>query len=124
MADDPTDPAPPAPNPDHVKKSELEAHKREWEAHVKNLKDEMAALHAGDVAEREKLKTELQEAKDYIEELKKAEAKRDEVKDSKSTMVLPPNDIPPQQPSQATATPGSTTGEGQARRPSIFKRAW
>lgn len=125
MADDEeeakeTPKAPAAPNPDHVTKAELEAHKKEWERHKQELKDELAELHASDKAEREELRQQLDEATQYIKELKEAEARRDEVKGSKSTIVVPPTDIPPQQP-QPTTPP---TSGPEARKRGIFSRVW
>jgi len=116
MADDNT---PPEHVPSGISKAELEAHKREWEAHVRSLKDDMSALHAEDTAEREKLKLELAEATEYIKQLKEAESKRDEVKSSKSTLVLPPDDIPAQQPNVSPQT-----AQTPAKKQGILKSWW
>jgi dsDNA-specific endonuclease/ATPase MutS2 len=71
-------------------------------AHAQKLRDEMAELHGSDKKEREELKAQLDEVLAHIKEQKAAAAKEDEVKDSSSTMVVPPNDIPAQQPNVGT----------------------
>ena len=84
--------------PPDVTKADLEAQKKVWEQHRKEIKDEIAELHAGDKAEREELKLRLEHAEEVIDKYQKAEEEREKIKDSSHTMVLPPKDIPPQQP--------------------------
>lgn len=79
------------PPPQHLTLADLEAHKRE-------IMDELSRVHREDTDEREKLKAELAEAREWIEERKKADAERDKVKSSQHTLVLPPSDIPAAQP--------------------------
>lgn len=87
------------------------------EAHAKQLRDELAALHADDKAEREELRVKLDGVMAHIEEQKKAAASEDEVKGSKTTLVVPPGDIPPAQPNVGT-TPAPEKKEHW------LKRAW
>jgi septal ring factor EnvC (AmiA/AmiB activator) len=70
---------------------------------MRTLRDELSELHAGDKKEREELKAELAELREYKEQQEKNLAEKDKVKDSESTIVLPPTDIPPQQPNVGTA---------------------
>lgn len=98
-----------------VTKADLERLQREWEGHARGIKDDLEKLHAGDVAEREELKRQLKEANDYIEQLKKAESERDKVKESSSTMVMPPSDIPPAQPNVAPQGPPATSSQERPR---------
>src|ERR1017187_7545205 len=94
---------------DHVTKKELERHIAELRRERVQLKDEMAELHTADKGEREEMKKQIGALSAFIDELEQSERKKDEVKDSKSTIVLPPTDIPPQQPNP---TPPSHTSDG------------
>lgn len=128
MPDDPTaieDEKPPVePQKEEPKVSEPKGLTMEdLEKHKREILDEIQALHGADKAEREELKAELAKANEYIEEQKKAEAKRDEIKDSKSTIVIPPNDIPPQQPNIGTTPPSGANG-GDVKKVPFWKRAW
>jgi hypothetical protein len=89
-------------------------------AHAQKLRDEIAELHGADKKEREELRAELAEVQDHIAEQKKAAAKADEVKESTTTMVVPPGDIPAQQPNVGT-TP-DTEADGTKRKG--WKAGW
>src|SRR6185312_15340547 len=96
--------------PDNTAKIEhLEAQKRE-------LMDEIAKVHEGHAKEREELQERVQKLEETITELKQAQDKRDEVHGSKSTLVLPPNDLPAQQPAGASPAPGANGGGAERRK--------
>ena len=82
----------------------------------RKLRDEIAELHAGDKEEREALKQELAELREFKDKQEKANADRDRVKESQSTMVLPPTDIPPQQPNPTPRPVDPQTGKVERRR--------
>src|ERR1035437_9801475 len=85
--------------------------------HKKQLEDRMDALHGADSKEREELRADLSEIKEWIGEQRKAQEDKDKIKESTSTIVLPPNDVQPQQPA------GPKHEEGDKPK-SFFKRAW
>lgn len=85
------------------------------EKHIRKLRDEMTELHSGDKAEREALKLEIAELQEHKKKLEEAEANRDKVESSTSTMVLPPTDIPPQQPSPPPNDGTTHPGEPKKR---------
>lgn len=64
----------------------------------RRLRDELSSLHAGDKAERDAINVQLTEIAQHIKDQKEAQSKEDEVKETKTTMVVPPNDVPPAQP--------------------------
>lgn len=103
-------PAPEKPKPDvvHVGMTEEQV-----DAKMRKVRDELSELHAGDKAEREELKVELAELREYKEKQEQAQAERDKVESSQHTMVLPPNDIPPQQPSPPPNTHPGVEGNGR-----------
>ena len=90
------------------------------EALRRDLLDELAKTHEGHTKERAELSERLGGVEAYIKESKAIEAKRDEVHDSKSTLVLPPLDVPTQQP--AGANPAEPAGTKEHK--SIFHRIW
>ena len=104
----------------YATKAELEEHIRKLEAHKQELRDELAELHNADKAEREEIKQQLAEATAFIAELKEAEKKRDEVKESKSTMVLPPDNIPPRQPNVEAEQHAREAASGEQPRKRSF----
>lgn len=86
----------------------------------RKIRDEMTELHAKDHEEKEELKRQLAELQEHKEKQEKAEEEKDKTKSSEHTMVLPPSDIPPQQPN-----PVPTTHEGSdGKKASFWKRAW
>lgn len=103
--------------PPDISKADLERHRGEIQAEIKQLRDELAELHTGDKTEREELKAQIAKHEEVIEAYRKAEEEREKVKGSSSTMVLPPNDIAPQQPNTPPATGGDAKpGETPKRR--------
>ena len=86
--------------------------------HERKLRDHIAELHAGDKTEREELKSQLAEIQEHIKAQKKTQEAEDEVKNSTTTLVVPPNDIPPQ---QANATAES---EQPTEKRSKWKQGW
>lgn len=86
------------------------------------LRDEIEERHAGDKQEREELKAQLKVLEEYKEEQEKAQGERDKVKGSESTLVLPPNDLPPQQPNPNPETKGEPGADGKKQ--SFWKRVW
>jgi chromosome segregation ATPase len=99
----------PLPNLEHLTPKHLEALKRE-------LRDEIAELHSSDKEEREELKRQLAELNEYKAKQETAQAERDKVEASQHTMVLPPSDIPPQQPNPNESTKGEPGEGGKKRR--------
>ncbi len=100
---------------EHVTRAELEKHISELRAERVKLKEELDELHSRDTKEREDIRQEVSAISAYIAELEEAEKKRDEVKGSKSTMVLPPADIPPQQPNPQPPPVTGTSSEPRRR---------
>lgn len=96
--EDPPKADPPKPEVVHVGMTEEQVDKK-----MRELRDDLSELHAGDKKEREELRAELAELREYKEQQEKNLAEKDKVKDSESTMVLPPTDIPPQQPNVGTS---------------------
>jgi hypothetical protein len=99
----------PLPDLEHLTPKHLEALKRE-------LRDEIAELHSSDKEEREELKRQLAELTEYKAQQEQAQHERDKVEASQHTMVLPPTDIPPQQPNPNDSTKGEPGAEGKKRR--------
>ena len=99
---------------EHVTRAELEKHISELRAERVKLKEELDELHSRDTKEREDIRQEVSAISAYIAELEEAE-KRDEVKGSKSTMVLPPADIPPRQPNPQPPPVTGTSSEPRRR---------
>ncbi len=91
------------------------------DAKIRKLRDEYSELHASDKKEKEELKAEIAELKEHKEKMEKANEDRDKVKGSESTMVLPPSDIPPQQPNVGTQPP---THDQSGKKRSRWKSAW
>lgn len=72
------------------------------EKHRRELEDMIRELHGADKQEREALRAELAEVKEWQKEQVKAQEDRDKIKSSTSTIVLPPSDVAPQQPAGPT----------------------
>lgn len=120
--DDGTDtkdpPAPkvePVPDLDKVTTKHLADLDAKWR---KQLED-MGATHEH---ERAELRQHIEELQEEREERRKAKEQEDQTKDSKSTMVLPPNDIPPQQPNPNPETKGEPNAAGKDR--PWWKKVW
>lgn len=120
MAEEETPPEPPKEDPPKV--DPLPPLKGLTDEDLKRLetklRDELHELHSADKQEREQLRNELAELKEYKEKQELAQQERDKVKDSDSTMVLPPTDIPPQQPNV------DLKPEDQGIRKGRWKKAW
>ena len=99
----------PLPELEHLTPAHLEALKRE-------IRDEMTDLHSSDKEERAELKRQLDELNEYKAKQEAAQAERDKVETSQHTMVLPPEDIPPQQPNPNESTKGEPGAEGKPKR--------
>lgn len=90
------------------------------------LLDHMTELHTKDTEEKEALKNEVTRLTKYIDELEAAKQARDKIQPDDTTLVLPPNDIPIQQPNQANADqtgPSGGGGEAPAKK-GFFKSIW
>jgi hypothetical protein len=82
--------------------------------HLENLKREIlhdiTELHAKDDEEKAALKKDVERLTAYIDQLEEARLKRDSIKPDDTTIVLPPNDIPIQQPNAGNEPPPATSG--------------
>jgi hypothetical protein len=103
----------PLPDLEHLTSKDLAKLRQE-------IRDEIAELHSSDKAEREELNRQLVELREYKEAQEKAQSERDKVEASSHTMVLPPSDIPPEQPNPNS----STKGEPDAKPRSRWKSIW
>lgn len=86
------------------------------------FRKEMADLGATHEKERAELRSHIEELQEEREERRKAKEDEEKTKGSESTMVLPPNDIPPQQPNPNPQTKGEPLAEG--KKVSLWKRVW
>lgn len=91
----------------------------DMERHKASLQAELSELKVGDVKEKEELRADIKELKEYIDAQKKADSERDKIDSSKTTMVVPPADVAPSQP---TPTPTTTNESGNKR--SKWKDIW
>ena len=105
----------PLPDLDKITPAHLAALERK-------LRDEITEQHGHHTAEVTELKEQLAELQEYKDSQEQAQHDRDKVKDSESTMVLPPNDIPPQQPNPNPETKGEPGEPGKKR--SRWKAVW
>jgi hypothetical protein len=85
------------------------------------LRKEYAGLREEDDRERIELRAKIEELEEEKEARKKAEEAKDHAKDTESTMVLPPHDIPPQQPNPSAP---ATHVDGAGKKQSLWKRVW
>lgn len=86
------------------------------------LREEFSALHASDKAERDELRAQLDELQEYKKKQEAAEEARVKGKESETTIVVPPNDIPPEQPAAPPSAP-PITGE-DAPKKGRWKSIW
>lgn len=82
----------------------------------RKLRDEITQLHGSHSTEVTELREQLSELQEYKDSQEKAQGDRDKVKGSESTMVLPPNDIPPQQP--------QAPKPDELKKQSMWKKMW
>lgn len=85
------------------------------------LRGELQAVRTEHATEREQLKAQIATLEEHKDKLEQAERDKDKVRESESTLVLPPEDIPPQQP---TPPPSEPIGEDGGKRRSRWKSAW
>lgn len=85
------------------------------------LRKEYASARVEDEAERTELRAQIEELQEEKELRQKANDAKEKSKDTESTMVLPPHDIPPQQPNPQ---PGATPTDSSGKKQSIWKRIW
>jgi hypothetical protein len=108
------EPVPPLPDLDRLSKSDLAELER-------RIEDRLQKVHTEHSKEREELRHDLEEVREWKAEQEKAQHDRDKVKDSTGTMVLPPTDIPPQQPNPQPQQEHITEeGKKQSRWKSIW----
>lgn len=122
MAEDqePTEGGSPTPNAqptvEYVSRAELERQIRELREERRQLQNQLEELHASDKAERESMRQEITAISQFIATLEEAERQKDAVKGSKTTIVLPPNDIPPQQPNPGPQSGGTEQSGEEPKR--------
>jgi septal ring factor EnvC (AmiA/AmiB activator) len=112
MADDNGETKPddtPAPK-ETVKEVHVGLTQEQLDHQIHKLREELASTSVEDKREKEELRAEIAELKAHKEKLEAAEEAREKTKSSETTMVVPPSDIPPQQPNvdrdNATETQG------------------
>jgi hypothetical protein len=86
------------------------------------LRKEMADLGVEHAKEKAELRAQIDELNEEREERRKAREEEDKTKGSQSTMVLPPNDIPPQQPNPNPETKGEPRADG--KKVPFWKKVW
>lgn len=69
----------------------------------REISDQISRLHAEDTHEREQLKVQLNEIKEFQDYLKRKQEETDRVKSSNSTIVIPPSDLGKQAPPPETS---------------------
>ena len=89
------------------------------ERHKADLQAELSQLRVQDTTEKAELRVEIAKLSDYIEKQQKADAERDKISGSTNTIVIPPKDIPAQQPSTGNQAPTTSTSERKG-----FLKGW
>lgn len=88
---------------------------------ISSLRDELKA----EIASGTKgLQDALDALTGFMEGEKKAREERDKVKDSSTTIVVPPSDVKPVQPAQDTSGVPDVQDLPEDAKPSLFKRIW
>lgn len=108
-------------DPDKVRDPEV---KLEHLAQLKReLLEELGQIHAKDNEEKAALREQVNKLQEYIDEMEKARIQRDKVQPDDTTIVLPPNDIPIQQPNvdNKEQVPAGNGGETAAQRKQRMK---
>jgi seryl-tRNA synthetase len=102
-------------NLDHASLKHLQALREEF-------REELSRLGAKHDSERAELREHISKLNEYIEDQKKAAESKEKSKDTDNTLVVPPDDIPPEQPNPNPQTKGEPEAPGKKR--SRWKSAW
>jgi hypothetical protein len=88
----------------------------------RKLRREMSSLDKTHSEERAELRNEIEELREWKENQERIAARREKAGEDSDTLVLPPEDIPPAQPSPPPSDPHDVDSDVPRR--AGWKRAW